>query len=271
MLNAMQKLCTALCFLLVAAAPLGVRPAFAAVPAAPLQSTDEVPDKRPEVKALIDEFGAALKARGEKDAEAVDLIAKFLTEFEASGPKDRESMAKALGDSLGEKRKDLAQDQPDERVALAAAAALGRMGEVGGKVAQKNLDHKNLKDKPKARRELILAIGAAKYEPGIKDLMDLLKNFDAAVQAAAAESLGHFAGVDQKQRKQIFKELLETIMPVKNTVDSDTTDQEARKRLDTISTPILGSMKALTNHDEPDLQAWQRWWNHNKNEDWKDA
>lgn len=271
MRNVMQKLCTALCFLLVAAAPLGVRSAFAAVPVAPLQSTDEVPDKRPEVKALIDAFAEALKARGEKDAEAVEVIAKFLTEFEASGPKDRESMAKALGDSLGEKRKDLAQDQPDERVALAAAAALGRMGEVGGKVAQKNLDHKNLKDKPKARRELILAIGAAKYEPGIKDLTDLLKNFDAAVQAAAAESLGHFAGVDQKQRKQIFKELLETIMPVKNTVDSDTTDQEARKRLDTISTPILGSMKALTNHDEPDLQAWQRWWNHNKNEDWKDA
>lgn len=267
----MQKLCTALSLLLVAAAPLALQHASAAAPAPVVAAVDEVPDKRPEVKALVDEFNQALKARGEKDAEAIEVIAKFLGEFEASGPKDRESMAKALGDSLGEKRKDLGSEEPDQRVAMAAAAALGRMGEVGGKVAQKNLDHKNLRDKPKARRELILAVGTSGYEPGIKDLIDLLKNFDAAIQAAAAESLGHFANADEKQRKQIFKALLETIMPVKNTVDSDTTDQEARKRLDTISTPVVGSMKSVSRHDEPDLQSWQRWWNHNKNEDWKDA
>ncbi len=243
--------------------PMG---AFAAVDA-----SDDVPDKRAQVKALLDEFAAALKKRGEADPQAIEHIAALLGEFEKSGPKDREAIAKALGGALAEKRKELGPEQPDERLAVAAATALGRMGVDGGKQLQKNLEHKNLSDKPRARREVILALGNTRFEAGADDLMDLAKNHDAAIQAAAAEALGSFEGADQKLRKAIFKALFEVIMPVKNTVDGDASDSEARERLNTISTPFLNTLKKVTGHEESDLQQWQRWWNHNKNEDWKSA
>lgn len=252
--------------------------AFAATPApapapAPVARQDEAPppDKRPEVKALIEAYGDAVAKRGDADAEAISVLENLLREFEASGPKDKEAIAKAVGASLTERRKELAPEQPDERLGVAAATALGRMGDAGGTALLKHLDHKNLRERPASYRAAILALGNTRHAKGVKELIGLLPNHDAAVQAAAAEALGNYDQADQKVRKEIFKELLETIMPVKNVVDTDATDAEAKRRFDTIATPILGSMKKVSRHEEPDLQAWQRWWNHNKNGDWGDA
>ena len=245
------------------------RPALAPASLAhPQAQSTQNPDERPEVKTLIDELATHVKAKGEKDAEAIGVLDKLVQQFPNSGPKDRVAIVKAVSDCFDAKRvKELEQGVPDDRLYQAAATALGVMGPESVKSLTALIGDKNHRKNLRLQQRLALSLGKTKSADGLKTLLMLLKNKDAPMQAAGAEALANFFDVDLETRKTIFEELLKTLMDQKAKKDN-VTDLEAQERWNTISGPIMETLQKLSGHTEADPEQWQRWWNDNKKKDW---
>ena len=237
-------------------------------PAPLLQDEEEIQDKRPEIKELLGNLKQHIGKRGEQDTEAVGVIDKLLGEFPRSGPKDRSSIAKGLGSCLDQKRQDLDDGVPDNTLYMAAAVALGEMGEDAAPVLSKYIGHKRLKKNLTLQRRLILSLGKTKDAASIKTLLKLLNDTENVLIAAAAEALGEFKGAPQKVRKEAFNELLKLLVTIKNLKEGDINDIASRDKYDVIAAPITTTLQLLSGHDERDPEEWQRWWNKNKKEDW---
>lgn len=244
-----------------------VAPAPAPRPPHPQEAQTQ--DERPEVKALLDELAGHVKAKGEKDDQAIGVLDKLVQEFPQSGPKDRAAIVKALDACFDAKRtKEREEGVPDNRLYLAAAVALGTMGPESAKVLAGLVGDKNHRKDSQLQQTLTLSLGKTKSPDGLKTLLGLLKHKDAPMQAAGAEALANFADAPVDTRKTIFEELLHTMMDQKTKKDTDVTNQEALERWNVISGPILETLQKLTGHGESDPEMWQRWWNDNKKKDW---
>ena len=229
---------------------------------------EELPDERPEIAEMIDRFDDLIGERGEKDAEAITVIDQLLQEYPKSGPKDRDDIVDALGGALEERRQELEEGVPDNRLYIASAVALGEMGEPAAKTIAKYIGHKRHRDDLQLQRQLVLSLGKTKSEKHADDLADLLVHKDAILVAAAAEAMANYADSEQKLRKDLTEEIIKVLMTVKGRMDSDANDIEARQRYDAIAAPMVTSLQTLTGHDERVPEEWQRWWNKNKKEDW---
>jgi len=244
-------------------------PPAGASPPAPWQDQAEVADERPEIKAQLDELKDFIKKKGEQDVEAIGVIDQLMQEFEGCGPKDKAAIADALEDCFKSKRtKELEPGVPDDRLYFAAATALGRMAPESVKGLVGLLGHKSHRGNLRLQVQIAKSLGNTRDPRAIKPLLGLLKNKDMEMQAAGAEALGNFDGEDLKERKEIFKALLDTMMGQKSKKDLDPNDIEAADRWNAISGPIIASLQRLSGHDERDPAEWQRWWNKNKKEDW---
>lgn len=240
-------------------------------PSAPpvVQEEDEVPDKRPEVKELIDELKAHLKKKGKEDEQAITVMDSLTQEFERSGPKDRGYIVDALEGAFGQKRpKEIAEGVPDSRIYDAAAVALGGMAPESVKPLIKLIDNKNIKKLLNTRARVIQSLGKTKSLDGVKTLRDLLKDKDVEIIAAAAQALGYFDEAPLDERKDAFEDLLKALMSAKGNMDSDPQDLIARERYYAIAASIITTLGELTGHDERVPEEWQRWWNKNKKKDW---
>lgn len=259
-------------------------PAYAAAPTAPLlQDEEEFPDKRPEVANLIDQLEDHVKAKGEEDDEAMGVIDELTIEFEESGPKDRGDIAEAVGDCLRVKRKDLAEDVPDQKLQAHAARAMGSLGLEGGEELLKLVTDKALTGKIKAQREAILSLGRTAHPKGVKVLVGLLDNAVYEVEGAAAQALGGYKEADEKVRKDIVKALLKKIVPLADRIEDEgdysggaggyggggnQENEEIQKEYQALAAGTMSALRALTGHSEEDFRAWEAWWNDNKREKW---
>ena len=238
------------------------------VPAS-LVDEDEVPDKRDEIKDLIKTFEGHTKKKGKEDTEAVAVMDRMLQEFEESGPKDRESLVKALEKTFKLKRKDLEDDVKDNRVAFAAAVCLGKMAPESVDALAKAAK-KGFKDDDALFRRVLISLGQTEHEDAVDPLMDLIDHKLPLIQGAAIESLGNFREQPQKMRKEAVNQILKVILPIKSTVDSDSEDTIARERYDVIGPPAITTLQNLTDEKIRNFVEWQQWWNKNKNKDWDD-
>ena len=252
---------------LLAGAPLAAGPGLAG--ASQGEDQVEVPDKRPEVQALVDELAELAAQRGEKDTEAIGAIDKLLGEFPKSGPKDRALIVKELDGCIKERRKADEEGLPDNRLHMAAATALGRMGPESVKPLIEWIGHKQHEDDLALQRQLILSLGSTKDERGVSPLVKLLDHHLPQIQAATAEALASYSEQPQEVRKDIFKELLATMMRVRAIIDQDQNETIEHERWEIISGPIMSSLQRLSGHEEHDAHEWQHWWNKNKKEDWE--
>lgn len=267
---------TALAFagLLAATLPEPVLAAAAPIPAAPIpsvQDDEKKPDKRPEIKETLAAFKKHISKRGDEDAEAIALIDKLLQEFPESGPKDRKAIAKELGGVFKLKRKPTKEGLYDNKLFIASAVAMGRMGPESTKDLIKFSDHKSFDKNTEVKCKLIRAIGNTVNEDGIDPLIDFLGHHNAMVQAAAAEALGEFAEIELKTRKKIFKKVLDQLTRVKNIIDVDQVDPIERKRYDVIAGPMLTTLQVLSGEEIRDPTKFRTWWNKNKKKDWDEG
>jgi HEAT repeat protein len=228
---------------------------------------EEKPDKRPEVKELLDRLKGHAGKRGKEDQQAIEAIDELTQEFEKSGLKDRAAIAKGVGDTLKQKRQEV-DGVRDNKLYLASATALGLMGPESVKPLSSWIGHKTHRKDLPLQRVLILSLGKTKNEKSVGDLIDLLDNKDAMVQAAAAEAMANFDGSDQKVRKDCFKEILQVLMGVNNRVKADVNDTIARERYDVVAAPMITTLQILSGNDERQPDGWQRWWNKNKKRNW---
>jgi len=256
---------TTLLLALISPAPL--------VPAgpAPLVTSlqdEEFQDKRPEVKEWLSQLKGHVGKRGAEDREANALIEKLTEEFQKSGEKDRASIVKEVAKCLDARRKELKKDVPDNALKLAAAKALGAMGPESVRSLSSWVDHKKVRDNIELQRRLVLSLGETKDEDATKALLDMLDNHKPILVGAAAEALGNFTGLEQKERKKLFEELLKALMSARGKVDADPADNIAREWWNVVSAPLMTAMTALSGNDAKNAQEWQRFWNKNKRSNW---
>jgi len=235
-----------------------------------LQEGQKAADERPEVKALLDEIDPLLKAKGEKDKEAIEVLDKLVQEFPNSGPKDRAAIVKVCSDCFDLKRtKELEEGVPDDRLYRAAAVSMGLMGPESVKPLMALIGDKSHRKNQGLQIALTQALGKTKSPDAVKTLMGLLKHKDAPMQAAGAEALAYYSDAPDATRKLIFEELLRTMMDQKTKKDTNVTDQEAQERWNIISGPIIETLQKLTGLGQSDPDEWQRWWNDNKKKNWE--
>lgn len=237
---------------------------------APFVSQDDpkdLPDKREEVENLIDELKGHAKEKGKEDLQAIAVIDRMTQEFEKSGLKDRGSIAKEIGNLLKQRRKEI-DGVLDNKLFLAAAEALSQMGPESVKILQSWIGHKSHKKDLDLQATLIRSLGKTKDEKGVKTLLDILSHHEAVLQAAAGDALGNYAHLDQKERKDIFKDILQTLTGVYNAMQGDGQNIIARERYDVIAAPMITTLQVLSGHDERQPNGWTRWWNKNKKANW---
>ena len=271
--NLQSLLCLCLCALgSGSAAALSAAPAAPAAALSLLAQEEEPPkpDKRPEIKEALDQLKDFISNRkGEQDHDAISLIDRLLTlEFEQSGPRDRKAIVKSLSDCLKVKRQVSNEGIRDNKLFLAAAAALGGMGPESSKELQSWINHKTHRQDLSLQRQLILSLGKLKDEKAIKFLIDLLMHPAPEVQAAGAEALSNYDGSEQATRKDIFEEVLKVLGGAKTNVDQDVNDTVARERYDIIEASMITTLQTMSGQDLRDPADWQHWWNKNKREDW---
>ena len=236
---------------------------------AALHQDDPKPDKREAVKELCAKLKTHLKERGKEDREAIAVIDLLVsTEFPASGPKDRETIVKALGDAFKERRKPTAEGVRDNQIFLSAAIALGQCGPECVAVLVPWVGHKDHRDDLQLQRVLILSLGKSKDKSAVKPLTDLLPHHQATVQAAASEALVNFAHLPLADRKEIFKAVLDQITTIKGQIDTDPNNTTERERYDAVRAPMRSVLQAMSKQDFGEPSEWRAWWNNNKAKDW---
>lgn len=231
----------------------------------------EKPDKREEIEELLEKLDDHVKARGDEDTEAVALIDELVTEFPESGPKDRKSIVKQLTKHFKVKRKPTDEGLLDNKLFIATAVALGEMAPESVDSLTKYAEHKTFDKNVQVKRALVLALGTTKHEDAVEPLQDFLRHHEAQLQAAAAESLGGFTHLEQKERKEIFESIMKEVIRVKNIIDVNQVDPIERKRYDTIAGPMLTAMQELSGFEARDPNAFRDWWNDNKKKDWDEG
>lgn len=258
--------------LLLALPAVPVIVASAPAPAAVVAlQDDEVPDKRDDIKELLDTFSDHVKARGEEDREAIAIIDQLVQEYGNLGPKDRASVVKEVSDSLKAKRKDNDDGTADNRLFRAAAVSLGEMGPESAKALSSWIGDKRHRKDLTLQTDLVKSLGKTRDEKGIKTLVGLLDHHEAALQAASAEALANYSEFDLKTRKDIFEAVLKVLTAIKGRTDSDINDIIARERYDTISASMITTLQVLSGHNERRPEEWQRWWNKNKKKNWDEG
>lgn len=257
--------------------PLVALPA-AAAPLAPspgtslsVQDDDEKPDRRPEIKELCNKLKDHARARGKEDREAVATVDELVQEFPKSGPKDRASIVKEISNCFKQKRRPNKEGVRDNQLFLASSVALGEMGPESVKVISTWIGHKDHDDDLEVQSRLILSLGKTKDEDAVKPLLDLLSNHQPIVQAKTAEALANFTHLELKDRKEIFKEVLDQFTAIKSRVDTDPNDTTARDRYDAVRAPMRSTLQAMSGQDFSQPSEWRSWWNNNKKKNWDEA
>lgn len=266
----------ALCISVLALVPLSTAPPAPAPasPVAPLaiqdedEEEEEFVDKRPEVKEKLAALADHIKKRGKEDVEAIAVIDDLLQEFPRSGPKDRASIVKGLDACFKQKRQETSEGVRDNGLFRAAAVCLGQMAPESVKPLNGWIGHKSHRKDLTLQRDLILSLGKTKHEDGIDTLTKLLNDDQPLIQAAGAEALGEYEGMEVKDRKEVFHELLKCLMRVRAKIDQDPNDIIEHDRWNVISAPIVTSLQRLSGHNEYDAFKWEAWWNNNKKKDW---
>ncbi|MFT4541651.1 MAG: hypothetical protein ACI841_003842 [Planctomycetota bacterium] len=270
-----QRHLLSLCLLAsIGAAPsMALCSSMAVASAVSSQVEDPKPDKRPEIKETLTQLKKYIGNRkGEQDHDAIGLIDTLINgEFQQSGPRDRKDIVKQLSACLKVKRNTSKEGVRDNKLYLAAAVAMGKMGPESAKELKSWINHKTHRQDLALQRELILSLGKVKEGKSIEFLIDLLTHQRPEVQSAAAEALGYFDDSKNKVRKDIFEEVLKVLGGAKTDVNSDVNDTVARERYDVIEAAMITTLQVMSGQDLRDPEQWQRWWNKNKKDDWDEG
>lgn len=108
---------------------------------------------------------------------------------------------------------------------------------------------------------------------GVEEILDLLKDTDDRVAAAAAEAAAVHRHAKESVRKELFEQVLnvyESTWNMKNSVDpaQKVEQRRAEKKFEVIEKPMEKALQLLSNITQNDPPSWRRWWNKNKNKPW---
>ena len=262
---------------LLASVPLARRGAEGTdrgVPCAVVQGQEqeeEVADDRDEVKELLQQLVGHTGRLGKEDALAVQVIGKLRGEFAHSGPHDRRKIASGLYRAMKVRRRTSSDGHRLRELFFVTAKAMGEMGPETVEYLIRLIDDRNHADDLEVQVRVLDALGRTQDERAVDPLLDVLDEFQSRLQAAAAEALGNFAGLDQKVRKRAFEELLKLLTGTRSALDSEPDSSTLRERWGRIAGPTQNSLRRLSGADVSGAPGWRRWWNKNKRRDWDES
>ena len=228
----------------------------------------EVPDKRPEVKALLDKLLSHTKKRGDEDAQAIQIIERLAAEFKRSGPVDKKSIVTGLTRAMRVHRPFARDGARKNQMFLVGARVLGDMAPESVASLIRLASDKNHKEDYEVRSAILSSLGKTKDKKALGVLTKELDEHQPRVQAAAAEALGQFSHLDQKKRKVIFGDLLKLLMSSQSAHQSDPTGTTTSERWRLVPGPCKRSMAKLSGANAGSPNKWRDWWNDNKKRNW---
>jgi hypothetical protein len=254
---------------LVLAASLAAQVPAPGAPASPQAPAVDpaLPDQLKQLKEWVGE------PKMVADFQAIGLIQKLSRDFDARNPKDKERLAKAIGDVF---RTGKLRTADKDVLYREASDALGKMGAEGGKELAKAVGDARFKDNVPLQAHMILALGKTEDEKQVDWLVDTAtRSVHDELKAAAGEALGNYTSLDIKARREIVKALIRDWgSQHQKATQGESTDpnapinpdpQNARKTLRAIEGKWIATLTKLTGMSLSAFPDWQRWLNKNPN------
>jgi hypothetical protein len=137
------------------------------------------------------------------------------------------------------------------------------------------LKHSRLKKEPVVRIGVCRAISGSADPKGIETILDLLRDEEDSVVAAAAEAAGVYRNGKESWRKDLFQTVMDIYVGtwnLKNSVNPElkTEKRRAERKWEVVEKSMEKTLQLLSNVTQNDPPAWRHWWNKNKNTRWAD-
>ena len=134
---------------------------------------------------------------------------------------------------------------------------------------------KPLKKDPAVRIGICRALEGSTDPAGVETVLDLLRDRDDTVIAAAADAAGAYRYAKESVRKDLFKTIMGIYVStwnLKNSVDPELKVQKRRAedKWEIVEKPMERALQLLSNTTPNDPPAWRRWWNKNKKKKWEE-
>jgi len=257
--NPTRVLAAGLLLLAVAAAQ---NPAPAPIPVDPA-----LPDRLKELKTLVSHPKMA------DDFQAAGLIQSLVADVTKIAPKDKERLAKGLGDVF---RTGKLRPADKDTVYREAGDALGKLGVDGSKELMKAIADPRFKDFLQLQAHWITALGRTEDEKQIDFLLDTTtRSPHDELRAAAADALGSYQDMDAKLRREVVKQIVRewgslhqqatSPDPVDASAPIPLQPQNARRTLKAVEGKWAATLQKLTGQTFGGFAEWQRWLNKNPN------
>lgn len=242
--------------------------ATAAAPAQAPAADPALADQLKELKTMVGDSKMAA------DFQAVQFLKqKLMAGLETRSPKDKERLAKGLGEVF---RTGKVRPADKQLLYTETANALAKLGADGAKELLRAASDKRFEDFVPLVCELVRALGQTQDEKQIEWLLETtIRSPRDEVKGAAGEALGNFAMVDIKVRREVVKGMvrewgsLHALATQRDNPDPnapiDSGPQNARRTLQVVETKWNGTLQKLTGQSFSKFEEWQRWANKNPN------
>lgn len=226
-----------------------------------------LPDHLKELKSLVADPKMA------DDFRAIGLVQKLTKEPQKLHPKDREKLARGLGEVF---RTGKLRPEGKDHLYRETADALGKLAADGGKELAKVLADPRFKEGIPLRVCLIQALGRTEDDKQVDWLLDqTTRSPHDEIRAAAGEALGNFTSLDRRPRQEVVKQILREWGSLHSRSTAlrfsdpggpiDPDPENASRTLRAVQGPWTGTLGKLTGVSHSSFEDWQRWLNKNPN------
>lgn len=206
----------------------------------------------------------ALKLKNEPQSIAALEKAVAAYKEKARPSRDKVTIMKLIASGI---------DNKNDKVKIASAGALGRIGEPASKVLQKAIKSKKIRKTPAVYAAVIDALGLTRDEKGAVGTLLNIVNRDKDWQARqwAGRALGNFSPryAKGKTRKKICEKLIQVYEGIQSAA-ADGRDNVAVQRLNLIRSDFVTTLRSLTEAEWQSALDWRKWFNKAKRKRWSD-
>lgn len=239
----------------------------ATLPAAPIE------EPRPEITRLVADLDAAVKKDGKEDEQALAIVGRLGGMYEKCSSVERELIVKQVGRALRDPRQRPDKKSFEDKLAMSAALALGSMGDAGAKELAPALALKHFRIDGPLLEETTAQLGRTRSKTAIEPLLEMAGIRSVYCVRGAARGAASWGEADAATRRKLFEALLKPMQSLADEARSGPAGGAgpgAKEIFEGARDATYAALAVLSGNAETrDIDAWQAWWNNNKNKSWE--